>query len=208
MNRKGRLFSQEPMSEYVSHSDPLAVKQIGKAISVYLKEAADRPIVVVCIGTDRSTGDSLGPLVGMKLAAKQLKGIDIYGTLADPVHAVNLSEKLENIHMRHQHPFIIAIDACLGRTKSVGSFQIGKGPLKPGAGVRKDLPEVGHVHINGIVNVSGFMEYFVLQNTRLNLVMSMATVLSEGLAHLEKTAGMVSISNSKHKGKTATKKPS
>ncbi|MED1742005.1 spore protease YyaC [Bacillus swezeyi] len=189
MNRKGGIFSQEPIKEYISHSDPLAVKQIEKVLSVYLKEAGSRPIVVVCIGTDRSTGDSLGPLVGMKLAAKQLTRFHVYGTLADPVHAVNLNEKLENIHLEHQNPFMIAIDACLGRTKSVGSFQIGKGPLKPGAGVQKSLPEVGHVHINGIVNVSGFMEYFVLQNTRLNLVMSMANVLAEGLSHLEKSSG-------------------
>ncbi|MCY7789340.1 spore protease YyaC [Bacillus haynesii] len=186
MNRKGGIFSQEPINEYISHSDPLAVKQIEKVLSVYLKEAGDQPIVIVCIGTDRSTGDSLGPLVGMKLSAKQLTRFHVYGTLADPVHAVNLNEKLDHIHQQHQNPFMIAIDACLGRTKSVGSFQIGKGPLKPGAGVQKSLPEVGHVHINGIVNVSGFMEYFVLQNTRLNLVMSMANVLADGLSHLEK----------------------
>lgn len=58
MNRKGGIFSQEPMNEYISHTDPLAVKQIEKVLSVYLKEAGDRPIVIVCIGTDRSTGDS------------------------------------------------------------------------------------------------------------------------------------------------------
>ena len=55
--------------------------------------------------------------------------------------------------------------------------------------MQKSLPEVGDVHINGIVNVSGFMEYFVLQNTRLNLVMSMSNVLAEGLSYLEKAAG-------------------
>lgn len=69
----------------------------------------------------------------------------------------------------------------------MGSFQIGDGPLKPGAGVQKDLPEVGDLHINGIVNVSGFMEYFVLQNTRLNLVMNMANVLAEGLSLTDRT---------------------
>ncbi|MNT94758.1 hypothetical protein D3C72_2365110 [compost metagenome] len=42
--------------------------------------------------------------------------------------------------------------------------------MKPGAGVGKDLPPVGDYNIVGIVNVSGFMEYFVLQNTRLSLV--------------------------------------
>jgi len=33
----------------------------------------------------------------------------------------------------------------------------------------------------GVVNVGGFMEYFVLQNTRLSLVMRMADVIAEGL---------------------------
>lgn len=33
----------------------------------------------------------------------------------------------------------------------------------------------------GIVNVGGFMEYFVLQNTRLSLVMRMAHVIADGL---------------------------
>ena len=51
--------------------------------------------------------------------------------------------------------------------------------------MQKELPEVGDIHINGIVNVSGFMEYFVLQNTRLHLVMSMANTLSESLSHID-----------------------
>ncbi len=100
---------------------------------------------------------------------------------------MNMKDKINDIHKLHKNPFVIAVDACLGRVKSVGSFQIGDGPLKPGAGVQKDLPEVGDLHINGIVNVSGFMEYFVLQNTRLNLVMNMANVLAEGLSLTDRT---------------------
>ena len=83
---------------------------------------------------------------------------------------MNLEEKLSEIHKLHNDPFIIGIDACLGKVKSVGIVQIGEGPVKPGAGVNKDLPAVGNAHITGIVNVSGFMEFMVLQNTRLNLV--------------------------------------
>jgi hypothetical protein len=37
------------------------------------------------------------------------------------------------------------------------------------------------MHIVGVVNVGGFMEYLVLQNTRLSLVMRMAEVISTGL---------------------------
>ena len=47
--------------------------------------------------------------------------------------------------------------------------------------MNKQLPEVGKMHIIGVVNVGGFMEYLVLQNTRLSLVMRMAEVISESL---------------------------
>ena len=60
-------------------------------------------------------------------------------------------------------------------------LNIGMGSLQPGAGVNKRLPQVGDVYITGIVNVGGFMEYFVLQNTRLSLVTKMAAVICEGL---------------------------
>ena len=47
--------------------------------------------------------------------------------------------------------------------------------------MNKNLPEVGEVHITGIVNVAGFMEYFVLQNTRLSIVMKMADIISRSI---------------------------
>jgi putative sporulation protein YyaC len=138
------------------------------------------PLVILCIGTDRSTGDSLGPLVGSKLEGSNLH-LKIYGTLDDPVHAVNLQEKIEQIRLSHNNPFILAIDACLGRTESIGFISIKEGPLQPGTGVNKNLPAVGNLQVIGIVNVGGFMEYMVLQNTRLNLVMKMANIISQGI---------------------------
>lgn len=150
-------------------------------ISLMPVSLTNRPIVFVCIGTDRSTGDSLGPLIGTLLEEKSITPFHVYGTLEDPIHAVNLEEKLTEIKKKHFNPIIIGIDACLGRLKSVGVIQIGEGPVKPGAGVNKELPPVGDLHITGIVNVSGFMEFFVLQNTRLNLVLKMAKVISAGI---------------------------
>lgn len=138
-----------------------------------------KDLVVVCIGTDRSTGDSLGPLVGSQLARNET--IPVYGTLDDPVHATNLQDKIAFIQRKHPASFIIAIDACLGKAESVGHVNIKRGPLRPGTGVNKSLPSIGNMHIIGIVNVGGFMEYFVLQNTRLSLVMKMATLIGDGL---------------------------
>lgn len=138
-----------------------------------------QPIAVLCIGTDRSTGDALGPLTGSKLQLLQYDAI--YGTLDDPVHAANLQDKLQSIYATINDPFILAVDASLGKADSVGYIAAASGSLKPGAAVNKNLPPVGDAHITGIVNVGGFMEQLVLQSTRLQLVMKMAETIAYGI---------------------------
>lgn len=182
MNFKQSLFDNKNSTDRILHDEPLAANKLAAEIThLFPSNVSTRPVVFVCIGTDRSTGDSLGPLIGTFLEEKKPTPFIVYGTLEDPIHAVNLEEKLDEIKKRHFNAFIIGIDACLGRLKSVGFIQVGTGPIKPGAGVNKELPEVGHMHITGIVNVSGFMEFFVLQNTRLHLVLNMAKTIANGI---------------------------
>ncbi len=142
-----------------------------------------KEIVILCIGTDRCTGDSLGPLIGYKLQNKinKYKEIYIHGTLEEPVHAKNLNDTIEYINIHYENPFIIAIDACLGASDRVGYVKVSNGALRPGAGVNKKLPSVGDINILGIVNVAGFMEFMVLQNTRLQLIMKMSDFISRGI---------------------------
>ncbi len=164
---------------------PAAISIFQANLDLFFTQLYDQTsqLIILCIGTDRSTGDSLGPLVGAKLKAMDcMANIPIFGTLDDPVHAVNLEETIKIINDEYPESFIIAVDACLGRTESVGYISIKEGPLQPGTGVNKSLPAIGDLHIVGIVNVGGFMEYMVLQNTRLSLVMKMAETISQGIA--------------------------
>jgi len=180
MNLKSSFFDRRVKVQIV-HDDFQAAENLAEELLLNFHSVTSRPIVFICIGTDRSTGDSLGPLIGSLLEEKNLQSFYVYGTLDEPIHAVNLVEKLKEIHTKHVDPYIIGVDACLGRIKNVGMIQVGNGPVKPGAGVNKELPAVGDIHITGIVNVSGFMEFFVLQNTRLNLVMKMAKTIAGGI---------------------------
>jgi putative sporulation protein YyaC len=167
----------------IHYQHPQAREKLAVALRQnFLKryKSALSPVILLCIGTDRSTGDCLGPLIGSKLQQRELP-IVVCGTLDEPVHAVNLQETLDNLNGRFEDPFILAIDACLGRTESVGYISIKDGPLSPGTGVNKSLPAAGNFHIIGIVNVGGFMEYLVLQNTRLSLVMSMADLIADSI---------------------------
>jgi len=175
---------RNPEKTRIHVEDDLAASKFAGDLVCRLKRygiQSSNPKVLLCIGTDRSTGDCLGPLVGSKISTLQQDFFKVYGTLEHPVHASNLKDKLDEIHKSHENPFIIAIDACLGRIENVGCINLGDGSLQPGAGVNKNLPPVGQVHITGIVNVGGFMEYMVLQNTRLNIVMRLADVIVSGL---------------------------
>ncbi|MTI83517.1 MAG: spore protease YyaC [Firmicutes bacterium] len=173
LSDKVRIHIDEPMaSGWFCHE--LSRRLMGHAVN------KTRPVILLCIGTDRSTGDCLGPLVGSKMSTSGQEFFKVFGTLDQPVHASNLGGKLKEIQDNYQDPFIIALDACLGNLDNVGCITIGDGSLQPGAGVNKRLPPVGHIHITGIVNVGGFMEYIVLQNTRLNIVMRIADTIVKG----------------------------
>lgn len=159
---------------------PAAIAAAVRSVGTDLIRGTDA-LILLCVGTDRSIGDALGPLVGSLLEEQRPWPFRVLGTLDRPVHAGNLAETATALQREHRHPLVVAVDACLGRAESIGYVTVARGPLKPGAGVNKNLPAVGQVHITGVVNVGGFMEYFVLQNTRLNLVMRMAKTVAQGL---------------------------
>ncbi|MGN0154820.1 MAG: spore protease YyaC [Lachnospiraceae bacterium] len=138
-------------------------------------------VVILCIGTDRATGDCLGPLVGEHLK-KVLPEIAVYGTLEHPVHALNLEKTIEDIYTEYRNPFIIAIDASLGIPEHIGYATLTHAPLVPGKGVNKKLPAIGNLSITGIVNVAGFPNSVLLQSTRLHTVMTLANCISNAIS--------------------------
>ena len=180
------LFKKKHLPYRVHIDESNVAHNFATELSDLLPKYEHKDIVIVCIGTDRSTGDSLGPFIGSKLKESSMRFFHVYGTLEEPIHAVNLEEKLSEINQIHHNPFIIGVDACLGKSTSVGFISIADGPVKPGAAVNKNLPPVGNIHITGIVNVGGFMEYMVLQNTRLHLVIKMATKVAEAITLTDK----------------------
>jgi putative sporulation protein YyaC len=136
-------------------------------------------LCALCIGTDRSTGDALGPLVGTFLSEAGDSRAEILGTLANPVHAGNLEKTLKVLHRTEPVPFTLAVDACLGRVNEIGLIKWGTGNMSPGKGIRINLLEVGEFHVKGVVN--GGSSPVVLQNTRLSLVYEMARVIANSL---------------------------
>lgn len=151
--------------------------QLSKVLVPYLKGKEN--IQVLCIGTDRATGDCFGPLVGTYLSRSNSKyGFDFYGTLQSPVMALNVEDTWATIK---NNGYTIAIDACFGDRDNVNTLSVREGSMEPGSAMNKGLGRVGDMVIAGVVNVGGYMEHMVLCNTSLHYVETMSRYVAQEL---------------------------
>nr|WP_281270989.1 spore protease YyaC [Paenibacillus prosopidis] len=147
-------------------------------------------IVFVCIGSDRSTGDSFGPLVGTMLQERGWP--HVIGTLQKPCDAHAVEHAAAAVS---EDSIVIAIDACLGKMKSIGRYIVTAGPLQPGKAIGRRLPAIGHYSIAGVVNANGPKAYWMLQTTSLYLVMQMAKEVAGAIDAAWATSAMLPASD-------------
>lgn len=173
---------------YFNSKDVSSIYDFCSTFTALLKKKATarQELVLLCIGSDRATGDCLGPIIGYKLSKLSYPNLFVYGTLENPVHAKNLASTIEEINANHTNPILIAIDASLGTNKHVGFITLGEGSIQPGVGVDKELPPVGDIFITGIVNISGMLNHMLLQTTRLDVVMKLADYICVGVRYAVK----------------------
>ncbi len=122
----------------------------------------------LCIGTDRSSGDAFGPLVGSRL--KALGFPNVAGTLEEPCDAANLEHIVSSIPKKLT---IVAFDACLGKPGSVGKILARRAPLTPAGSMKSDFAPVGDYSVAAVVNVHGPKPYQSLQTASLQLVLQL-----------------------------------
>lgn len=149
------------------------------------ESASDGLPVVLCIGSDLAIGDSLGPIVGSMLKYKT-QGLNafLYGTLSAPVTAKEIKYMRTFLRETHRGKKVIAVDAAVGSEGDIGLIKINDSPLLPGAGANKKLGKIGDLSVMGIVAEKSLLSYGILNTTRLNLVYSMAEIISDGLSSL------------------------
>jgi putative sporulation protein YyaC len=149
------------------------IKMDAARLSTFFQEIAARypvdEITFLCIGTDRSTGDALGPLTGSRL--QELGFPHVIGTMPAPCDADNLIRRVTEIP---EGQLVIAIDACLGPPAALGFYFTASEPLRPAQSVGLSLPEVGNYSLAAIVDVNSPRPYRTLQTTPLHRVMMMA----------------------------------
>lgn len=138
--------------------------------------------VILCIGSDLSVGDSLGPVTGTKLK-QQLAGLNcyVYGTLAKPITAHEVKYMNDFLRLTHPASPIIAIDAAVGNAGDIGLIRVAGRGLRPGSGANKRLTKVGDVSVMGIIAEQSVFNYSLFSATRLNVVYKMSEIIVDGV---------------------------
>lgn len=138
-----------------------------------LMSLGERP-VVLCIGTDRVTGDCLGPLVGQILMECGVNAF-VYGSLRRPITALSLVDTVKQIRLAHGERKVLAIDSSVGRASDVGKIRIEYDAIRPGSADGKRLPKVGDVSITATVTDPRKLP---LSAVRLGAVYELATKIA------------------------------
>lgn len=161
-----------------------AINNVSKLLYDNFKETNKdiSQINIVGIGTDTVLGDCLGPLTGTFLSKKKIKyPVNIYGTLDDLFHALNIPEQIKKVDTSY---YTIAIDACCCPEENLNTILIRNKPIRPGAGTGKKLQKIGDISVAGLLiksHEANSIVYDRLSYTPLKLTYDQAEIISEGI---------------------------
>ena len=163
----------------VDVNDKNCIQKLGCALKTLLQ---NKKLVILCIGSEKVVGDSLGPAIGTKLIEGLERDVIVYGALQSNVNAKNLLLVKDMIKTLHPDRTLLCIDAALGVTSEVGAIQLYAHGLYPGSATNKNLPCVGDVSLVGVVNqkMCAF-ELSMLYTAKFNLVNEMAQTICDSI---------------------------
>ena len=163
----------------VDVNDKNCAQKLQNGLSELLK---DKKIVVLCIGSDKVVGDSLGPAIGSLLIEGLKTDVIVYGTLQNNVNAKNLMLVKQMIKVLHPDRLLLCSDAALGVVGEVGTIQIYTHGLYPGSATNKNLPCIGDLSIVGVVNqkMCAF-ELSMLYTAKFKMINDMAHTISNAI---------------------------
>ena len=144
------------------------------------------PPVIVCIGTDKVVGDSLGPTVGTLLTKCYCSPCFVYGTLDRPITALNLTKTANFIRYRHPRQRVLAIDCAVGKASEVGNINLSSGGIKAGSGVGKNIPEIGDFSVTCVIapKEKAHLLHEVQPKAVFSLAVSVAKTVYDGIKDL------------------------
>lgn len=143
----------------------------------------DREIIFFCIGTDRVIGDCVGPITGSLLKSKY-GNKNIYGDLEENLTYENIEDKLNEVNLKHNNPYIIAIDAALSSNEDIGKFYVDDKGINYRKSLNSKNLKIGDIGIKVVVGKDyndSELNFKVLQNISLGKIVKISKKTFDGI---------------------------
>lgn len=116
-----------------------------------IKKIKDGLPVILCVGSDKIAGDSIGPYVGELLKNYFNLRCFVYGAIGQTVNGQNLNLYIDTIKKVHPNSPIIAVDACVSNINREGEVVIKNEGVTPGRAVNRNKNIIGDVGVLAVV---------------------------------------------------------
>lgn len=156
-----------------------AKKNQNDAVKKREEAGAVRPEVYLCIGSDKLVFDCLGPIVGSLLKRDARFNGYVYGTVEEPVTALQVEEAIRFIRRFHFGAEVTVVDSAVGRREEVGKIKTFNSGLHPALGVDKNMPVIGDKSIMGVITTKEKVKDLRSCNVKLKEVYEMAKSVVE-----------------------------
>ena len=159
--------------------------ELSNLIKVKMNELGKSKIIWACVGEPGVPFDSIGPVLGSNL---KKEGFNVIGTAESPLNVTGLKNNEKVLEKLHEEYLVIAIDACATSEPShMSNIILRDFELRPGAGVGRDIPPVGHLSIVAATAVTSKgriafkLDYYSINKIIDNLTKNIKNLEEDGL---------------------------
>ena len=110
-------------------------------------------VVILCVGTNKIAGDCIGPIVGKKLGRllNNNSNVVVLGNCKSTLNFNNAKNIWEQVKKDYSNPFIITVDAALGKKEMINKIVTSTGYIKIGSALGNGTYYPSHINIKGVV---------------------------------------------------------
>jgi len=156
-------------------------EDIINKLSSNIKKSIKKNCILLLIGTDKCIGDAFAPLVGSLLTSYNYIKNPVYGTIKEPVHALNIKDTLNEIKEKYPDKPILVIDSMISHSGHIGDIILLNEGIFPGKALGKTLPLSGDVSLTLVVSNNEKDAINSLTTLRLNNIYEMAKVVANSI---------------------------
>lgn len=158
---------------------------LKKEIEEYDMKNRFSEIVFLCVGTNKITGDMIGPIVGQKLKDNlKQENVKIYGDMINTLNLKNASKIIKKVKAKYLNPFYITIDTALGKENMINKIIIGKGKIEIGKAIRDGIEFFSHINIKVVVgkyDESSENNMKTLENVNSDSIIYLSNIITNGI---------------------------